>query len=156
MSVRVLATSAPLRSMRIIAIPLTRPRRTITPKGEPEHKEQSDTALTYYHFQISPKASAKGGLVNWVSGKAASMWAGFGTAPEGSWKVRYFTFHEPMVRVIMHSKPAQGLPIRRAARGPDRLRGARAQGGGPIPRALHLAPFNSKSRTQVNKRETGK
>lgn len=68
------------RSMRIIAIPLTR-----KPK-----RELHAPALTYYHFitegsaqENQPKAS----WARWATSKAAGMWADMGNAPQRSWKV---------------------------------------------------------------------
>jgi hypothetical protein len=68
--------------MRIVALPLTgavrRPRHT----GNP-------SPLVYYHFQMRLKAEKRqAGWVDWVTGKATSVWAQFGKAPENSWKVR--------------------------------------------------------------------
>jgi hypothetical protein len=88
--------------MRIIAIPLTRPR--FPPK--PPSLKGRDIRLTYYQFQITspPKPSKpadasdngswlsrwtpEGGVGKWVSTKAADTWAGFGKA-DGGWKVRF-------------------------------------------------------------------
>jgi hypothetical protein len=67
--------------MRIIALPLTSSLRG------PGHTEKP-SPLVYYHFQTPPKAeNRRRGLVDWATGKAASIWAQFGKAPEGSWKV---------------------------------------------------------------------
>ena len=64
--------------MRIIALPLTGSVRG------PRHTE----ALVYYHFQMRPKAEkGRGGWIDWATGKASSVWAQFGKAPENSWKV---------------------------------------------------------------------
>lgn len=68
--------------MRIIALPLTSAVRGPGHTVEP-------SPLVYYHFQMPPKIeNRRGGWVDWVTGKAASVWAQFGKAPEGSWKVR--------------------------------------------------------------------
>jgi hypothetical protein len=69
--------------MRIIALPLTGavrgPRHTVTENPSP---------LVYYHFQMGLKAEkGRAGWANWATGKAASVWAQFGKAPENSWKV---------------------------------------------------------------------
>jgi hypothetical protein len=70
--------------MRIIALPLTSSVRG------PGHTEKP-SPLVYYHFQTPPKAeNRRRGLVDWATGKAASIWAQFGKAPEDSWKVRNF------------------------------------------------------------------
>jgi Mitochondrial K+-H+ exchange-related len=73
-----MSVTATARSMRIVAIPLVLSTRERRPP---------DTS-TYYHFQVtSPKAPPSDGVVNWLTGKAAAVWAGLGKAPEGSWKV---------------------------------------------------------------------
>jgi hypothetical protein len=67
--------------MRIIALPLTGAVRG------PIHTENA-SPLVYYHFQMRLKAEKRRpGLVDWATGKAASVWAQFGKAPENSWKV---------------------------------------------------------------------
>lgn len=68
--------------MRIIALPLTSAVRGPGHTVEP-------SPLVYYHFQMPPKTeNRRGGWVDWATGKAASVWAQFGKAPESSWKVR--------------------------------------------------------------------
>jgi hypothetical protein len=90
------------RPMRIIALPLTRSailRKNHRPTNT-NGNAKSDPALTFYHFQLRspPEVDAKDGakgkkqgriktLAKWASTKAADTWAGFGKAPEGSWKV---------------------------------------------------------------------
>jgi|ERR1700692_4212100 hypothetical protein len=89
-----------IRPMRIIALPLT--RSAILSKNHPPTNinASSDITLTFYHFQLrSPpdvdardegkdkKQSQLKTLIKWASTKAADAWAGFGKAPEGSWKV---------------------------------------------------------------------
>lgn len=66
-------------TMRIIALPLTTARRAPIPGP-----------LTYYHFQTPPppEDAKRGGVVKWASKKASDLWAGFGKAKEGTWKVR--------------------------------------------------------------------
>ncbi|KAH9969574.1 mitochondrial K+-H+ exchange-related-domain-containing protein [Russula dissimulans] len=77
--------------MRIIALPLTSPVRG------PGHTKVP-SPLVYYHFQMPPKAENKrGGWVDWATGKAASVWAKFGKAPENSWKFKIFTYGERLV-----------------------------------------------------------
>ncbi|KAG6887330.1 hypothetical protein C0995_016149 [Termitomyces sp. Mi166 len=83
-----------LRNLRIIAVPLTRPK--IAPRRD------APAALTYYQFQIGyPHQPAsenvpengstrsrwipEGGFVNWITTKAADTWAGFGKA-KGGWQ----------------------------------------------------------------------
>ena len=62
------------RSLRVIALPLTR----------------APHQLTYYHFVNPPSTISKNAnsLVNRTITKALDVWAGFGKAEEGSWKVR--------------------------------------------------------------------
>jgi hypothetical protein len=67
--------------MRIIALPLTGAVRG------PRHTE-NPSPLVYYHFQMRLKAEKRRvGWVDWATGKASSVWAQFGKAPENSWKV---------------------------------------------------------------------
>lgn len=102
-------TPKALPRMRIISIPLTRPRATLknTIQNEPAKR-----ILTYYQFQITspprPSKSAstsedgedswmsrwrpEGGVVKWVTTKAADTWAGFGKEKAG-WKVCFFLFY---------------------------------------------------------------
>jgi hypothetical protein len=82
-----------VRTMRIIALPLARPK--IPPEqGLKSHAVfNPNRMLIYYHFDLSQgdtankdnRSAVKRG-VKWASTKAADLWAGFGKAPEGSWK----------------------------------------------------------------------
>ena len=75
--------------MRIIALPLTSAVRGPGHTVEP-------SPLVYYHFQMPPKAEKRrGGWVDWATGKATSVWAQFGKAPESSWKVRVYGLTHP-------------------------------------------------------------
>lgn len=99
---------AALRTMRVVAVPLTRPsaRIQLLTNG---HMSR----YMYYQIQLPPKklsstsegeksengslnqGEKKGwlpeeGVVNWTTQKAADIWAGFGKA-KGGWKV-VFTF----------------------------------------------------------------
>jgi hypothetical protein len=56
--------------------------------------QPADAVLTYYHFQMTQKHAGTGGLVNWATGKAANIWANFGKAADGSWKVCGAKFRE--------------------------------------------------------------
>ncbi|CAL1712492.1 unnamed protein product [Somion occarium] len=81
--------AAAKRSMRIIALPLTRATRA--PNGTHTH-------LTYYHFVTpKPKDEKRQGWANWATSKATDLWAGFGKAPEGSWKRKTFLYGERIV-----------------------------------------------------------
>ncbi|KAG6840377.1 hypothetical protein C0991_007114 [Blastosporella zonata] len=95
-----------LRKLRIIAIPLTRPKIATRPNGA------ASRILTYYQFQIgSPQKSTspgdlengkprsrwipEGGVVKWVTTKAADTWAGFGKAK--GWKLKVYQGGERLV-----------------------------------------------------------
>lgn len=71
-------TLASVARMRILALPLT-------------SGSASSGKYTYYHVQMPPRKPEKEGarpsLLKRATGKAAELWAGFGKAPEGSWKV---------------------------------------------------------------------
>ena len=70
------------RSLRVIALPLTR----------------APHQFTYYHFVNPPSTISKNAnsLVNRAVVKALDVWAGFGKAQEGSWKVcRLMLFPPP-------------------------------------------------------------
>ncbi|KAH8114328.1 mitochondrial K+-H+ exchange-related-domain-containing protein [Phellopilus nigrolimitatus] len=77
---------ARLTRMRILALPLTAEAST-----SGQH--------TYYHFQTPAPVETNGkpSLLKKVTGKAAELWAGFGKAPEGSWKQRTFKYGERIV-----------------------------------------------------------
>ncbi|KAG5721493.1 hypothetical protein E4T56_gene13243 [Termitomyces sp. T112] len=96
-------SSRSLRNLRIIAVPLTRPK--IAPRRD------APAALTYYQFQIgypqhpvqeSGGGSARsrwrpeGGLMKWITTKAADTWAGFGKA-KGGWKLKVYQGGERLV-----------------------------------------------------------
>ena len=87
--------SSPLRKLRIIAMPLTRPTAS--------HPKSNLNRLVYYQFQtqlasghqesetVSTDTKNKGwlpqeGIVKWTTNKAADIWAGFGKNKSG-WKV---------------------------------------------------------------------
>lgn len=106
-------TPKALPRMRIISIPLTRPRAALknTIQNEPAKR-----ILTYYQFQITspprPSKSAstsedgedswmsrwrpEGGVVKWVTTKAADTWAGFGKEKAG-WKLKTYQAGERLV-----------------------------------------------------------
>ncbi|KAI0712858.1 mitochondrial K+-H+ exchange-related-domain-containing protein [Cerioporus squamosus] len=66
------------RSLRIIALPLTRAPHN----------------LTYYHFVTPPETKKSTSWTNRATAKASDIWAGFGKAAEGSWKRRAFLYGE--------------------------------------------------------------
>jgi hypothetical protein len=94
-------------SMRIVALPLTRhvggmkkpyasrdqwDTTTTTTTNDGDGDGDGDTPppllLTHYHFQITSRPLRReGGVVDTLVRKAGDMWAGFGKAPEGTWKV---------------------------------------------------------------------
>ncbi|TEB24006.1 hypothetical protein FA13DRAFT_1669596, partial [Coprinellus micaceus] len=95
---------------RIIAVPLSRPRRLPTTPGV----SSAPSGLTYYQFQLAsretkrkmreaeeeadknrPSWIPKGGLARWAQNKAAETWASFGKA-QGGWKRRTYDFGERM------------------------------------------------------------
>ncbi|KAG6844060.1 hypothetical protein H0H87_010058 [Tephrocybe sp. NHM501043] len=99
--------SKSLRKLRIIAIPLTRPKTATRPDATVSRM------LTYYQFQIgSPQKSAatqelengtprskwipEGGIMKWVTTKAGDTWAGFGKA-KGGWKLKVYQGGERLV-----------------------------------------------------------
>lgn len=93
-----------LRKLRIIAVPLTRPKAHSI-RAPTEAKKM----LTYYQFQMSsPKLSSKEGegkveekpksgwlpnegVAQFLQNKAAETWNGFGKKKEGSWQVRFLS-----------------------------------------------------------------
>jgi len=102
-------TTKATRKMRIIAIPLTRPKPAST-----QHATASKV-LTYYQFQLRsphpppPSSDVKAGgsslasrwlpeegVANWVTGKANNIWGGFGKA-KGGWKLKLYHAGEKLV-----------------------------------------------------------
>ena len=72
-------TNVTKRSLRILALPLVSASKT--PGASSGH-------LTYYHFATPPPHPERTKTwTYWVTNKAAGIWAGFGKAKEGSWKV---------------------------------------------------------------------
>ncbi|KAH7914286.1 mitochondrial K+-H+ exchange-related-domain-containing protein [Hygrophoropsis aurantiaca] len=95
-----------VRSMRIIALPLTRPNIPPDKRLNPKAVFNPNRMLIYYHFNLisaSGSASIEADrprikrLVKWASTKAADVWAGFGKAPEGSWQLRTYEYGERLV-----------------------------------------------------------
>lgn len=117
-------SSKSLRNLRIIAVPLTRPKLPL--------RRDALAALTYYQFQIgypqhpvsqnsSENGSAsrwvpEGGYIKWITTKAADTWAGFGKA-KGGWKV-CFSQQRLLRLVLLGLPPAQSVPGWRTARRP--------------------------------------
>ncbi|THV03051.1 hypothetical protein K435DRAFT_775210 [Dendrothele bispora CBS 962.96] len=120
-----MSVSRNLRSAhRIISLPITRNANLnhtnvtnghhSTASSDPftRAKERLPTnVLTYYHFQVHLSQRKKKQYEEsdklskwnprywqqWAQTKAADTWAGFGKAPEGSWKLRVFRGGEAMV-----------------------------------------------------------
>ncbi|OAX42136.1 hypothetical protein K503DRAFT_854161 [Rhizopogon vinicolor AM-OR11-026] len=92
------------RTMRIIALPLARPKIPPDQGLKPHAVFNPNRMLVYYHFDLSggdtvnkDDQSAIKRTVKWASIKAADLWAGFGKAPEGSWKLRTYEIGERIV-----------------------------------------------------------
>ncbi|KAG0704260.1 mitochondrial K+-H+ exchange-related-domain-containing protein [Suillus ampliporus] len=93
-----------MRTMRIIALPLARPKIPPDHGLRPHAVFNPNRMLIYYHFDLSQgnsinrqDQSAIKRAVKWTSTKAADLWAGFGKAPEGSWKLRIYELGERIV-----------------------------------------------------------
>ncbi|KIJ62596.1 hypothetical protein HYDPIDRAFT_114247 [Hydnomerulius pinastri MD-312] len=91
------------RSMRIIALPLAKARNPPDSKLKPNAVFNTNRMLIYYHFNIlTPHGTVDDHswakiLLKKVSTKAADIWANFGKAPEGSWKLRTYEYGERIV-----------------------------------------------------------
>ncbi|KDQ62671.1 hypothetical protein JAAARDRAFT_467692 [Jaapia argillacea MUCL 33604] len=79
------------RSLRIVALPLTS-------RPPPKHVDP----LVYYAFRTPPppRDDANPGIAKKVTNKVSSLWAGFGKAPEGSWKFKTFRYGEQLMDKI--------------------------------------------------------
>ncbi|TFK52229.1 hypothetical protein OE88DRAFT_1657365 [Heliocybe sulcata] len=90
------------RALRIVALPLT--RRPIS---------KADTSpLIYYHFQTPPKdkTAVKPTLLHRATDKIGSLWAGFGKAPEGNWRLKTFRYGERLMdRIEFEELALKGL-----------------------------------------------
>lgn len=93
-----------MRAMRIITLPLSRPKIPPDRGLKPHAVFNPNRMLIFYHFDLSQgnsvnsqDQSAIKRAVKWVSTKAADLWAGFGKAPEGSWKLRTYELGERIV-----------------------------------------------------------
>lgn len=93
-----------MRTMRIITLPLARPKIPPDHGLKPHAVFNPNRLLIFYHFDLSQgnsvnsqDQSAIKGAVKWLSTKAADLWAGFGKAPEGSWKLRTYELGERIV-----------------------------------------------------------
>jgi len=85
--------------MRIIALPLARAKFPL----KPHTVFNANRLLVYYHFNLVSPCGAEGEqswakiFLSKVTTKAADIWANFGKAPEGSWKLRTYEYGEQMV-----------------------------------------------------------
>ncbi|KAG1792949.1 mitochondrial K+-H+ exchange-related-domain-containing protein [Suillus plorans] len=93
-----------MRTMRIIALPLSRPNIPPDHGLKPHAIFNPNRMLIFYHFDLSQGNSVKTQdqssikrAVKWASIKAADLWAGFGKAPEGSWKLQTYEFGERII-----------------------------------------------------------
>ncbi|KAG2155905.1 mitochondrial K+-H+ exchange-related-domain-containing protein [Suillus bovinus] len=93
-----------IRTMRIIALPLSRPKIPPDQGLKPHAIFNPNRMLIFYHFDLSQGSNVKlqdqstiKRAVKWASTKAADLWAGFGKAPEGSWKLRTYELGERIV-----------------------------------------------------------
>ncbi|EKM79211.1 hypothetical protein AGABI1DRAFT_128372 [Agaricus bisporus var. burnettii JB137-S8] len=115
-----LIPKAPLRQMRIISIPLTRPKNPYQGATDPKR------ILTYYQFQIpsrpnhpnpvretKPKTKwrlPEEGVIKFLQAKATSTWAGFGQAKEGSWQLKIYRIGEQLSdRIEFEEHALKGL-----------------------------------------------
>ncbi|KAG1884992.1 mitochondrial K+-H+ exchange-related-domain-containing protein [Suillus subluteus] len=93
-----------MRTMRIIALPLARPKVPPDQGLKPHAVFNPNRMLIFYHFDLSQGNSVNSQdqssikrAVKWASTKAADLWAGFGKAPEGSWKLKTYELGERIV-----------------------------------------------------------
>lgn len=93
-----------MRTMRIIALPLARPKIPPDQGLKPHAVFNPNRMLIFYHFDLSQGNSVKSQdqsaikrAMKWASTKAADLWAGFGKAPEGSWKLQTYELGERIV-----------------------------------------------------------
>ena len=126
------------RSIRIVALPLVTASKTPEPS--------SSGHLTYYHFATPrPKQDGKRDWIQWATHKASNIWAGFGKAPEGHWKVRashsaaFCPWHgtpRPARQPTPQADQScleEDVPIWRTPRRSHRLRRTCAEVTGPFP-----------------------
>ncbi|KAG1748721.1 mitochondrial K+-H+ exchange-related-domain-containing protein [Suillus lakei] len=108
-----------MRTMRIIALPLARPKIPPDQRLKPHAVFNPNRMLIYYHFDLSQGNSANRQdqsalkrAVKWASTKAADLWAGFGKAPEGSWKLRTYELGERIVdRIDFEELALKGVDL---------------------------------------------
>ncbi|KIK91595.1 hypothetical protein PAXRUDRAFT_830705 [Paxillus rubicundulus Ve08.2h10] len=87
------------RLMRIIALPLA--KAEFPPK--PHTALNTNKLLIYYHFNLVSPCGVEGErswakiFLTRLATKAADIWANFGKAPEGSWKLHTYEYGERMV-----------------------------------------------------------
>ncbi|EGN98487.1 hypothetical protein SERLA73DRAFT_183524 [Serpula lacrymans var. lacrymans S7.3] len=95
-----------IRSMRILALPLARPKIPPEAVSNPNAIYNPNRMLIYYHFHLIPSSTSgtqENGqsrikqLMTRASTKAAGVWAGFGKAPEGTWKLKTYEYGERLV-----------------------------------------------------------
>lgn len=93
-----------MRTVRIISLPLARPKIPPDQNLKPHAVFNPNRMLIFYHFDLSQVSSVESQdqstvkrAVKWASTKAADLWAGFGKAPEGSWKLKTYELGERIV-----------------------------------------------------------
>ncbi|KAH7885241.1 mitochondrial K+-H+ exchange-related-domain-containing protein [Phlebopus sp. FC_14] len=97
------ALSRAQRSMRIIALPLTKVKSPPDPSLKANSVFNTNRMLIYYHCNIVSPHGADSDqpwtkrILKKMSTKAADVWANFGKAPEGSWKLRVYEYGERIV-----------------------------------------------------------
>lgn len=75
------------RSLRIFALPLSKQSVTSTTNGTGKAR---GVLNTYYHFVTTPPSEVEQGnpsLISKATEKATSIWADWGKAEPGTWKV---------------------------------------------------------------------
>ncbi|EIW80899.1 hypothetical protein CONPUDRAFT_89976 [Coniophora puteana RWD-64-598 SS2] len=94
------AASKAGRSLRIIALPLTRPKAPLKTSANAKAALDANRMLVYYHFNIVSSASDSrqtskiSQYVNKATTKVAAIWADFGKAPEDNWKFKLYKYGE--------------------------------------------------------------
>lgn len=94
-----------VRSLRIIALPLTRKPLSF------KNALQDTHPLIYYHFQTPPvQEAARKGAIAWMTRTVTNAWSNFGKAPEGSWKLKTFRYGERIMdRIEFEELALKGL-----------------------------------------------
>ena len=93
-----------MRSLRIIALPLTSPKVPLEAFAHASAaKFDANRMLVYYHFSLASSEPDRRHIskislyVRRATTKASAIWAGFGKAPEGNWKYKTFKYGERII-----------------------------------------------------------